>query len=77
VQKLAYANVGIEGDFAVSLGRDLMQGITMDDLAQSMTEVFSVIELHNVVFHSEPPQGHELIANNAIHAGVTGERVYR
>ena len=76
LKKSAFANVGIEGEFAVTLGRDLTPEMAMDDLAQSMAEVFPVIELHNVVFHSEQPRGHELIANNAIHAGVIrGESV--
>ena len=39
---------------------------------QSQTAVGNtpVIELHNLVFRGDDPKGHELIANNAIHAGV-------
>jgi 2-keto-4-pentenoate hydratase len=70
LQKSNFANVGIEGEFAVTLGRDLVPGMDMNDLAQSIAEVFPVIELHNVVFHGDEPMGHELIANNAIHCGV-------
>ena len=29
-----------------------------------------MIEIHNLVFHGDEPHGAELLANNAIHAGV-------
>ena len=32
--------------------------------------MYPVIELHNLVMRSDPPRGHELIANNGILAGV-------
>jgi 2-keto-4-pentenoate hydratase len=70
LQKNQFANIGIEGEFAVTLGRDLAPGMNMQQLANSIAEVFPVIELHNVVFRGDAPRGHELIANNAIHCGV-------
>jgi 2-keto-4-pentenoate hydratase len=71
LQKSDYANLAIEGEFAVLLDRDIDPAhSTPDDIAASVAEVFPVIELHNLVMHGAEPRGHELIANNAIHAGV-------
>jgi 2-keto-4-pentenoate hydratase len=70
LQKDQFANIGIEGEFAVTLRSDLKPGMGISELAQSIAEVFPVIELHNVVFRGTRPTGHELIANNAIHCGV-------
>ena len=41
-----------------------------DELLASIGAVHPVIELHNLVLRSDPPRGHELIANNGILAGV-------
>lgn len=54
-----YANLAIEGELAVRLGGD-----------GRIERVFPVIELHNYVFRGQPPTLQELVANNAIHAGV-------
>jgi len=71
LQKSDYANLAIEGEFAVVLNRDIDPArSTLDDIAESVAEVFPVIELHNLVMRGDDPKGHELIANNAIHAGV-------
>ena len=41
-----------------------------------MESIFPVLELHNLILRGDPPNGHELIANNAIHAGVvSGKRI--
>jgi len=55
----SYANLAIEGELAVRLG----------DEAEIVC-VFPVIELHNYVFRSKPPNLQELVANNGLHAGV-------
>jgi 2-keto-4-pentenoate hydratase len=55
----AFDGLAIEGEFAVRIGGDL-----------SMASVFPVIELHNNVFRGPVATSQELIANNALHAGV-------
>ena len=55
----AFDGLAIEGEFAVRLGGDLL-----------IASVFPVIELHNNVFRGPVPTSQELIANNALHAGV-------
>jgi len=66
-----FANLGIEAEFAIILNRDLdLHGLSSQTFSQSVESVFPVLELHNLVLQSDPPKGHELIANNAIHAGV-------
>ena len=37
---------------------------------ESIESIFPLIEIHNLVFHGDAPHGAELLANNAIHAGV-------
>jgi 2-keto-4-pentenoate hydratase len=54
-----YAGLAIEGEFAVRIGGD-----------GAVRSVFPVIELHNYVFRGSGQPARELIANNAIHAGV-------
>jgi 2-keto-4-pentenoate hydratase len=55
----AFDHLSIEGEFAVRMGADL-----------AIASVFPVIELHNHVFRGAAPTSQELIANNALHAGV-------
>lgn len=55
----AYADLAIEGELAVRLGGD-----------GRIARMFPVIELHNYVFRGQPPTLPELVANNAINAGV-------
>ena len=67
----AFAHLAIEGEIAISLRHDVEPTHpSIQDIAESVDEVFTVIELHNLVLHSDHPTGPELIANNAIHAGV-------
>jgi 2-keto-4-pentenoate hydratase len=69
--KSSFANVAIEGEFAVTLCRDIRPGIdSLQAVIDSVELVFPVIELHNLVFRGGDPKGAELIANNAIHSGV-------
>jgi len=55
----AFDGLAIEGELAVRIAGDL-----------SVASVFPVIELHNNVFRGAVPTSQELIANNALHAGV-------
>jgi 2-keto-4-pentenoate hydratase len=55
-----YAGLAIEGEFAVRIGENI----------GAIPPAFPVIELHNYVFRGASPTAAELIANNAIHAGV-------
>ncbi len=55
----AFDGLAIEGEFAVRIAGDL-----------SIASVFPVIELHNNVFRGAVRTPQELIANNALHAGV-------
>ena len=55
----AFDSLAIEGEFAVRIGGNL-----------EIASVFPVIELHNNVFRGPVPTSQELIANNALHAGV-------
>ena len=71
LSKAHYANVAIEAEFGVTLGRAVdPDHVSLDAIVDAVENVFPVIELHNPVFHGGDPKGHELIANNAIHAGV-------
>ncbi|MBX3437311.1 MAG: hypothetical protein KF861_07475 [Planctomycetaceae bacterium] len=66
-----FANVAIEGEFAVLLSRDIDPAhASLDVVARAVERIVPVIELHNLVFRGGDPKGPELIANNAIHAGV-------
>ncbi len=54
-----FSSLAIEGELAVRLGADL-----------GVAAVFPVIELHNALFRGAVRTSQELIANNALHAGV-------
>ncbi len=66
-----FENLAIEGEFAVRIGEDIPDP---DRLAQqperAIAGVVAVIELHHHVFRGPTPTAEELIANNALHAGV-------
>ena len=70
LEPASFATPAIEGELAVHLKANL----TVDSLSEltildAIDSVFVVIEMHNKVFRG-PPSAPELIANNAIHAGV-------
>ena len=53
------------------LNRDIKpEFVTYDYILNSIEAIFPLIEIHNLIFHGKPPHGAELLANNAIHAGV-------
>jgi 2-keto-4-pentenoate hydratase len=62
-----YDGLAIEGEFAVRVGEDV----------RGFASEFAVIELHNYVIRRPPLTAQELIANNAIHAGVVLPREQR
>ena len=71
LKKSDYVNLGIEGEFAVTLSRDIdPDRVDEDTVLLSIDSIFTVIELHNMLMRGEAPRGHELIANNCIHSGV-------
>ena len=71
LSKKNYSNPAMEAEFGIILNRDLNPDfVTFDYILESIEAIFPLIEIHNLVFHGEPPHGAELLANNAIHAGV-------
>lgn len=69
--KADFANLAIEAEFAITINKDICADkASAETVAEAVESVFPVLELHNLVLHSGASKGHELIANNAIHAGV-------
>ena len=61
----------MEAEFGVILNRDLTPKlVNLDYILASIETIHPIIEIHNLVFNGNPPFGAELLANNAIHAGV-------
>ena len=61
----------MEAEFGVILNRNIdPKLVTPEYIIQSIESIYPLIEIHNLVFHGEAPHGSELLANNAIHAGV-------
>ena len=66
-----YSNPAMEAEFGVIIKRDIKPDIaTFDYILKSIEGIYPLIEIHNLVFHGNEPYGAELLANNAIHAGV-------
>lgn len=71
LSKHAFCNLGIEGEIAVMIGDDIPSLESLRDRPHRFVQqVFPVIELHNYVFRGPTSSAGELIANNALHAGV-------
>lgn len=71
LRKADFANVAIEAEFAVTLDRDIdPRKASVEAVADAVEYIYPVLELHNLVMRGGAPTGHELIANNGIHAGV-------
>ncbi|MGI9484865.1 MAG: 2-keto-4-pentenoate hydratase [Geminicoccaceae bacterium] len=71
LEKAGFANLALEAEFAITLSRAVdPKTASPEELLASVGAVYPVIELHNLVLRSDPPHGHELIANNGILAGV-------
>jgi 2-keto-4-pentenoate hydratase len=66
-----FDGLAIEGEFAVRLAAEVLSAAWLQENPEAFSAGFIVIELHNYVFRgSSVNRAAELIANNAIHAGV-------
>tara|TARA_B100001765_G_C19439575_1_gene309369 strand:- start:54 stop:836 length:783 start_codon:yes stop_codon:yes gene_type:complete len=71
LSKKNFSNPAMEAEFGIILNRDIKpEFVTFDYILESIDAIFPLIEIHNLVFHGDSPHGAELLANNAIHAGV-------
>ena len=71
LNKKDYTNPAMEAEFGVILNRDIKPDLTsFDYILQSIEGIYPLIEIHNLIFYGQKPYGAELLANNAIHAGV-------
>ena len=71
LNKKNYTNPAMEAEFGIKINRDLSPNlISSDCIIDSIEAIYPLIEIHNLVFNGNPPFGAELLANNAIHAGV-------
>ena len=71
LNKKDYANPAMEAEFGIILNRDIKPELaSFDYILKSIEGIYPLIEIHNLVFHGNEPYGAELLANNAIHAGV-------
>ena len=71
LNKKNYSNAAMEAEFGVMLNRDINpELVSFDYILESVQSIYPLIEIHNLVFNSNEPHGAELLANNAIHAGV-------
>ena len=69
LRKTDFANIAIEAEFAVTLDQDIDPGnASVEAVADAVENIYPVLELHNLVMRGSAPNGHELIANNGIHA---------
>ena len=67
----SYDRLAVEGEFAVRLACDIPGPAWLDKHGyEGIAALFPVIELHNHVFRGSYGRASELIANNAIHAGL-------
>ena len=71
LNKKDYTNPAMEAEFGVILNRDIKPDLaSFDYILHSIEGVYPLIEIHNLVFYGNEPYGAELLANNAIHAGI-------
>ena len=71
LNKKDYFNPAMEAEFGVILNRDIKPDLaSFDYILQSIEGIYPLIEIHNLVFYGNEPYGAELLANNAIHAGI-------
>ena len=71
LNKKDHTNPAMEAEFGVILNRDIKPDLaSFDYILQSIEGIYPLIEIHNLVFYGNEPYGAELLANNAIHAGV-------
>jgi 2-keto-4-pentenoate hydratase len=66
-----FANLAVEGELAVRLGRDVSaSSVGGDDCRAAIASAFPVIELHHYVLRSPRPSLSELVASGGMHAGL-------
>ena len=71
LNKENYSNPAMEAEFGITLNRNIdPKLVTPEYIFKSIESIYPLIEIHNLVFHGEAPHGSELLANNAIHAGI-------
>ena len=71
LNKNNYTNPAMEAEFGIKLNRDLNPNlISSNYIEDSIEAIYPLIEIHNLVFYGDAPHGAELLANNAVHAGV-------
>jgi len=71
LNKINYSNPAMEAEFGVILSRDLKPELaSFNYILDSIEGIYPLIEIHNLVFYGDEPYGAELLANNAIHAGI-------
>ena len=71
LNKKNYSNPAMEAEFGIIINRDINpELVSFDYILESVQSIYPLIEIHNLVFHGDSPHGAELIANNAIHAGI-------
>ena len=71
LSKKDYTNPSMEAEFGVILNRDINPEMSSYDyILESIEGIYPLIEIHNLVFYGNEPHGAELLANNAIHAGI-------
>ena len=71
LNKKDYTNPAIEAEFGIILNRDIKAELSsFDYILESIEGIYPLIEIHNLIFYGNEPYGAELLANNAIHAGV-------
>ena len=71
LNKKDYSNPAMEAEFGIILNRDINPDlVSFDYILESVQSIYPLIEIHNLVFNGDAPNGAELLANNAIHAGV-------
>ena len=71
LNKKDYSNPAMEAEFGIKLNRDIdPKLVSFDYILNSIDSIYPLIEIHNLVFNGEEPYGAELLANNALHAGV-------
>jgi len=71
LNKKDYSNPAMEAEFGITLNRNIdPKLVTPEYIIKSIESIYPLIEIHNLVFHGEAPHGSELLANNAIHAGI-------
>ena len=71
LKKEDFLNPAMEAEFGIKLNRDIdPKLVSFNYILESVESIYPLIEIHNLVFYGEEPYGAELLANNALHAGI-------